>query len=240
MVENLISIHASSWWVKMSRLHQGSRTWHYTGACDSTSPRIMGRTEQLSLTSEGCSSQSQWTTQNGRVSHVLQMLGSLLAHSWISDVHTSHRERRHQSSYTGFLLSPLTGKAPLIICSFFFFALSSPHYSISSCYFTSSFFPCPELIHEAFRNFHSIINAPVSSASSLSLCLCCMQPAVPWEAYSPAALSGKAHSSGSRDLGHQSFCSLLPSPDPMQDPCSSETAILKPAPVLLVEDFGMV
>ena len=62
---------------------------------------------------------------------------------------------------------------------FFFFALSSPYYSISSCYFTSSFFPCPELIHEALRNFHSIINAPVSSASSLSLCLCCMQPAVP-------------------------------------------------------------
>ena len=121
MVENLISIHASSWWVNMSRLHQGSRTWQCTGACDSTSPGIMGRAEQLSLTSKGCSSQSQWTTQNGRASHVLQMLGSPLAHSWISDVHTSHWKHCHQSSYTGFLLSPLTGKAPLIICSFFFF-----------------------------------------------------------------------------------------------------------------------
>lgn len=81
MVENLISIHASSWWVKMSRLYQVSRTWHYTEACDSTSPGIMGMTEELSLMLKGCSSQSQWTTQNGKASRVLQTLGSPPAHS---------------------------------------------------------------------------------------------------------------------------------------------------------------
>ena len=70
---------------------------------------------------------------------------------------------------------------------FFFFALSSPHYSISSCYFISSLFPCPEPVHEALRNFHSIINAPVSSASSLSLCLCCSVTCYPLRSLFPCS-----------------------------------------------------
>ena len=157
----------------MSRLHRVCHTWHDTEACVpapgswgglSSSP---SHQRDAALRAHGshrtggparyCQRRAHfWTTAESQMSTVLT--GSIATKAYIPVFFCHHSQDKS-------LLSSVL---------FFFCALSSPHYSISSCYFISSLFPCLEPVHEALRNFHSIINAPVSSASSLSLFLCCM------------------------------------------------------------------
>lgn len=203
----MTSVHALARWVKCqccSRSHPYETTPRRE-TCDSTSPGTVGRTEQFSLTDKGmqlskpvdhaewegwpCTADPWshfWTMAESQMSTLVsQATGSIASKAHIP-VFFSHPHRISPSYHL------------------FFSVPSSPHYSISSPYFTSNLFPVPN-------------------------------------PDSPAALSGKAHSSGSGDLPvHQSSCSLVPLQDPMQDPCSSETDILKPSPVLLVAGFGMV
>lgn len=107
----------------MSRLYQVSRTWHYTEACDSTSPGIMGMTEELSLMLKGCSSQSQWTTQSREGQPCAPDSGLTSGPQLSLRCPTLLTGSSATSSYTGFLLSPLriSRSYHLFSLSLFFF-----------------------------------------------------------------------------------------------------------------------